>query len=283
MLLIIVKAAQAIWRISQSGSVYFASALRAVPLGDDSLIDSPGGRRQEKMLRNIVGEMAVAASISEPDIYVLLNEDKINAMAVGLHKDDLAVILTRGALRFLDRQEMSALLAHEFSHVVNNDTRHYTLMAGYLKGLYYFQNAGFELIFQHPAAVFPGLLIMFVGVAATVCGKILQAAFSRARERLADASAVRYTRDPSALARVLMKIGGQDLPPSRFARKLSELNHFFLAQPKKPETPSSWKALLSSHPPLAGRIWALVPNWDGWYWDFAKKPSDYFLDQDPSA
>jgi Zn-dependent protease with chaperone function len=218
--------------------------------------------------------------ISEPEIYVLPYDESINAMAVGTSADDAAVILTKGTMKFLDRDELSALLAHEFSHILNEDTKHFTYMSGYLHGLFFFQTQGIKFITKNPrlATVIMGVIIIAVGFVATIFGKILQAAFSRHREWLADASAAQFTRAPLALARVLKKIGGQELPKRISRQRYPEFSHIFLSEPAQnnsEEEESSFKPNFSSHPRLADRIWELDPSWDGWYYDFEKNPVDY--------
>ncbi|MDR1051665.1 MAG: M48 family metalloprotease [Deltaproteobacteria bacterium] len=265
--------------IRDGGSTYIASLLKAEPFGESVFFRQPLAEKQGRMVGNIVAEMSLAASMSEPDVYILLNDETINAMACGIDEDDLAVVITKGALRRLDREEMSALLAHEFSHLVNGDTRLFTYMVGYLAGLFSFHNlAGF--LAQH----YPNLLTILisgvckvVGLAATLSGKILQAAVARSREDLADASAVQYTRDPMALAGVLKKIGGQSRRTER-GRDFPAVNHFFLVNPDVRALGSetmSYLFSLDSHPPLGKRILALDPGWDGKFWDYAANPVDY--------
>jgi Zn-dependent protease with chaperone function len=90
----------------------------------------------------------------------------------------------------------------------------------------------------------------------------LQAAFSRQREYLADASAVQFTRNPQGLAGVLKKIGGLSFGSRIKAPEMPDFRHFFMARPDKFD-------FFSSHPPLDERIAALDPSWDGEYYDFA--------------
>jgi Zn-dependent protease with chaperone function len=265
--------------VRKGGSTYLASVLKAVPLGGGGIFPSEGGLAQETMLKNVVSEMAIAAGMEEPEIYLLPNVESINAMAIGMSYDDRAVVLTKGALKYLNREEMSGLLAHEFSHLRNGDTSHYTLMSSYLHGLYCFQTLGVRMItkMHRLPIIIIGAVVIAVGLASTLMARILQSAFCRNREWLADATASQFTRDPSSLAAVLKKIGGQELPPRIIGRGLSEFTHLYAADPS--DSLDSGEAAvfkfpinLSSHPPLAERIWALDPKWDGWYWDYEKNP-----------
>jgi Zn-dependent protease with chaperone function len=256
--------------ISSGGSTFVATTLKAVPLGNDSVIETPEGRSQEKALKNIAAEMAIAASIEEPNIYILPYEEGINAMAVGLEPDDSAIIISKGALRRLSRDELSGLVAHEFSHILNGDTRHFTLMSGWLHGLFFVQILGRKIVTKvaRGRGFAIGVFLICLGLIASLCGKVVQAAFSRSRERLADASAAQFTRDPKSLASVLKKIGGLSQGSRINSSAMPELRHLFLAKPDR-------FSFLASHPPLEERIWELDPGWDGWYHDFEKDPVDF--------
>ncbi|MDR2386041.1 MAG: M48 family metalloprotease [Deltaproteobacteria bacterium] len=224
-----------ITQIKEGGGTYVPSLLKAVPLGDDHIFQSPEGQRQEKILRNVVGELSVVTGLQEPDVYVLANEDYINAMACGLDLDDSSIVLTKGCLKYLDRDELRALLAHEFSHLVNSDTRHFTLMAGWLHGLMVLKTMAFRVIVSGKTGfvVFLSLVLVVISFLANALGMLIQAAFSRSRERLADSSAAQYTRDPKALASVLKKIGGQSMPKSYSVLRHPDFRHLYAA-----ETPS---------------------------------------------
>jgi Zn-dependent protease with chaperone function len=110
--------------------------------------------------------------------------------------------------------------------------------------------------------------LLILGFLGYLLGRLIQAAFSRSRETLADATSVQFTRNPKSLAAALKKIGGFRKGSFIASAAASGLSHFFLAKPEKTR-------LLSSHPPLAERIWDLDPAWDGWYHDFEESPVDY--------
>ncbi|MDR2302559.1 MAG: M48 family metalloprotease [Deltaproteobacteria bacterium] len=270
-----------ITQIKAGGGTYVPSLLKAVPLGDGHIFLNPEAQRQEKILRNVIGELAVATGLQEPDVYVLLNEDYINAMACGLEEDDSSIVITKGCLKYLDRDELRALLAHEFSHLANSDTRHFTLMAGWLHGLLVLNTLSFRLLTTRPNVVliFLSASIMLVSFLANCLGKVIQAAFSRSRERLADSSAAQFTRDPLALASVLKKIGGQSDPKRGSLLRHPDFRHLYATEIpsllNKFKLPKAILSLLSTHPPIEDRVWELDPNWDGWYWDFERNPVDF--------
>jgi Zn-dependent protease with chaperone function len=262
--------------IRESGSTYVATALGGIPLGETaSVLHSKAGKNQEKILRNVVSEMAIAARMSEPDIYILPKETAINAMAAGLSQDDAAVLVTRGSLKYLDRQELSGLIGHEFSHILNGDMRHNTLMAGWLHGFFSLTTLGqkvlFKLSHRSPAMIPLGAFLIIIGLAGKVIGQVIQSAFNRKREYLADAFSVQFTRNPLDLAGVLKKIGGLDNGSQISTKAALDCRNFFLAKADQ--------SLFHTHPPLEDRIWALDPPWTGDWYDFEKYPVD--LLQDP--
>ncbi|MDR1658638.1 MAG: M48 family metalloprotease [Deltaproteobacteria bacterium] len=273
LLAIIILSLLQIRQIHQGGSTFIATKLGGTPLSPDGILGTRAGLECEKRLRNIIAEMSLAASISEPDLYILPAENGINAMAAGLTSDDAAVLVSYGALRYLDRDELSALIAHEFSHILNGDMRHFTIMAGWLHGLFWLQTTGRNLLLRvrNGRIILVVLAMVALGFLGTFMGRLLQAAFSRRREMLADASAVQFTRNSASLAGVLKKIGGLSQGSLIKSGSVPGLNHFFLAQPEK-------HTFFSSHPPLAERIWTLDPGWDGWYYDFDENPIDYLAE-----
>jgi Zn-dependent protease with chaperone function len=265
--------AVSLWRVRSiraGGSTFIATRLGGYPLELGAQGSSGPVAQRERMLANIVSEMAVAASIPEPDVYVLPREEGINAMAAGLSEDDVAVIVTLGALRRLDRDELAGVIGHEFSHILNGDMRRFTLMAGWLHGLFTLQMLARRGLgkFRHLQAMILVSLLLALGALGYFLGRICQAAFSRSREILADATSAQFTRQPKALARALIKIGGLRQGSQIKSADASGLSHFFLAKPEK-------ISLFSSHPRLADRIWELDPSWDGWYHDFVEDPVDF--------
>jgi Zn-dependent protease with chaperone function len=260
--------------IRRNGSTYFTTALGGVPLGEtEPVLGGEAGPERETILRNVVSEMSLAASVPEPDIYILPLEYGVNALTVGLSPDDAAIMVTRGALKYLTRDELSGLIGHELSHIINGDMRHNTLMAGWLDGFFSLTSVGIVIIRcfgPRSFWVLPlGFFLLVLGFLGHLTGELIQAAFNRRRESMADAYATQFTRDPTCLAGVLKKIGGLDQGSYIQVKKKPELDcrHLFIAE--------SDKSLFQTHPPLAHRIWALEPNWSGYWHDFEKDPVDF--------
>ncbi len=230
---------------------------------------------RERKLLNVVEEMAIASGIPMPAVYVLDEEPGLNAFAAGLTTNDAAVTVTRGALDKLTRDELQGVIGHEFSHILNGDMRlNVRLMAiifgilvigligrGILRGLLQGRvrlsgrNKGGGIVI----AIAIGVALFIVGYVGYFFGRIIQAAVSRQREFLADASAVQFTRNPGGISGALQKIGGYALGGTIVNNHAGEISHFFFAQAFE----SGLTGLWSTHPPLAERIRAIDPKWDG--------------------
>ena len=122
------------------GSLY---KTRRLSKGGAGVAELLGGRRvecdprdaDEQKLRNVVEEMAIASGTPVPEIYVLDHERGINTFAAGHTHSDIAIGVTRGALRLLNRDELQGAIAHEFSHILNGDTRRNLLLMGVVHGI----------------------------------------------------------------------------------------------------------------------------------------------------
>ena len=109
------------------------------------VVSSDKGDPDEQMYVNVVEEMAIAAGVPVPDIYVMRKEENINAFAAGYSVDDAAVAVTRGCIKQLNRDELQGVVAHEFSHILNGDMRLNILMIGVLAGILFLFAIGYVL------------------------------------------------------------------------------------------------------------------------------------------
>jgi len=214
------------------------------------------GERQERRFGHIVAEMALASRMAPPQAWVLPRDDAINAFAAGWRDDDAVVVVTRGALERLTREELQGVVAHEFSHLANGDTRLHMRLLGLVWGLEMVYTFGRSLAApdedgQRSFGVLFGLGLMAVGSLGWAGGRLLQAAVSRQREFLADASAVQYTRNVQGLGGALRKIGHQAKHRADKLRspQVSALAHFYLHTPGRHL--DGWWA---THPPLSERL-----------------------------
>jgi Zn-dependent protease with chaperone function len=223
-----------------------------------------------RRLRNVVEEMAIAAGVPVPEIYVLREEQSINAFASGWSTADAAVAVTQGALERLNRDELQGVIAHEFSHVVNGDMRLNIRLIGLLFGILFLSVIGRTLLqgsflsggrgrgrsgSNNPLPLI-GIALLVAGGIGVLVGRIIQASVSRQREYLADTSAVQYTRQTGGIAGALKKIGGLGEGSKLRSPKRDEVGHMLFGPGAR------LTSLFATHPPLVDRIRALEPSFD---------------------
>jgi len=208
-----------------------------------------------RRLLNVVDEMALASGQPVPRVFVLPREDAINAFVAGWGPQDLSLCVTRGALERLTRAELQGLVAHEFSHIGEGDTRLNMRLVGMVFGLEMLFRMGQSLFEpdtrdRRMAASLIGLAIMAAGWLGWVAGHALQAAVSRQREHLADARAVQWTRSRDGLGGVLRKILTQQNEGVETRTVGSVVQHMLLVANESGKV-AGW---FDSHPPLPERI-----------------------------
>jgi Zn-dependent protease with chaperone function len=226
---------------------------------DGRLINSNTSDADERKLLNVVEEMSIASGVPVPQVYVMDSEAGINAFAAGHSASDAAISVTRGCMKMLSRDELQGVIGHEFSHILNGDMRVNLRLMGLVFGILCLTVIGRILIRtsgrKNPLPLL-GLALIIIGWAGVFFGRLIQAAVSRQREVLADASAVQFTRNPSGLAGALKKIGGLTYGSRINSPHAEEASHLFFAN-------GLGDSLFATHPPLAERIRALDPSFDG--------------------
>lgn len=212
---------------------------------------------KEKQLLNVVEEMAVAASLPIPPVFII-PANSINAFAAGITPDNAAIAITKGSLDILSREELQGVVAHEFGHVHNGDMKISMRLAAMVMGFFFVLYIAMRLLQFSPRdsdkkggnpIILAALLLFVAGTLTWICGSILKAAVSREREYLADASAVQFTRNPEGIANALRKIEKHevnDMPPKGMA-----YSHLYF------DDNISLSTLFATHPPLRKRIAAL--------------------------
>ncbi len=266
-----------------AGSAYKISQLSH---GGEAVAGMLGGRRlspqstdlAERRLLNVVEEMALASGVPVPPVYVMDEEPSINAFAAGYSPADAVIGVSRGALTYLNRDELQGVMAHEFSHVLNGDMRLNTRLTGVLHGIVIIALLGWILIrstaFSRPrsssrggkggggaliAVLAAGAGLMVIGSIGWFFAKIIRAAVSRQREHLADASAVQFTRNPDGIGGALKKIGGVPATSKIENDHASEVSHMFFCS----AVGSFASQLFATHPPLVERIRLIDPSFNG--------------------
>ncbi|MGA3030318.1 MAG: M48 family metalloprotease [Candidatus Limnocylindrales bacterium] len=220
-------------------------------------------REQSPQLFNVVGEMAVAAGIPMPKVYII-DDPSPNAFATGRDPQHSSVAITSGLLSKLTREELQGVLGHEMSHIRNYDIR-FTLIVGVMVGSiallaqlflrYTFWFGGGRRSGNDNNSGGGGLAIVFllVGVVLAILAPIftalVQMAVSRQREYLADASSVELTRNPHGLETALAKLAADN---ESLHSANGATQHLYIVNPLKKLGGGS--DLFSTHPPIVDRI-----------------------------
>ena len=253
------------------GSAYKTNELSA---GGSAVATLMGGRlvaqtttdANERKLLNVVEEMAIASGVPMPQVYVLEAERGINAFAAGHTPSDAAIGVTRGCIELLSRDELQGVIGHEFSHVLNGDMRLNLRLIGLIFGLLCLATIGRILLNtssgnrrDRNALPLLGLALVVLGAIGVFFGRLIQAAVSRQREFLADASSVQFTRNPAGLSGALQKIGRFSLGSRLTSDHAPDMCHLFFGN----GLGDSLFGAMATHPPITERIRAIDPMWDG--------------------
>lgn len=221
--------------------------------------------REDQILQNVVEEMAIAAGLPMPRIYVI-DQGSPNAFATGHDPEHAIIVVTTGLLAKLNRDELQGVIAHEMGHVRNYDIQFMTaigllaglipLLADFLLRSFWWGGGGRSRSRSRDDGNL-GTILMVVGLVlallAPVFSVLLQMAVSRKREYLADASAAELTRYPEGLASALRKIAG-DHEPLTVANRATQ--HMYIVNPLRAAGDGS--SMFSTHPPTEARIAALM-------------------------
>lgn len=237
----------------------------ALQLGGTLLSSSRAADLAQRQLLNVVEETAIAAQIQPPLVYLLRDEPSINAFAIGSEGSYFVVGVTQGALDALSREALQGVVAHEISHIVEGDAALNMSLASFNYGLTALYNLGSAMregSDYQPSVRLDLFALAFqaLGYAGVLAGRVLQAAVSRKREFLADAGAVKLTRNPMALVSALRAIGAQAKVRRDDAALKSTYSEafgftFFATAYASAETESRW---LDTHPPLKERLRRLL-------------------------
>jgi heat shock protein HtpX len=232
----------------------------------------PIEKPQDPELFNVVEELSIAAGVPMPKVY-LIDDSAMNAFATGRDPQHAAVAITRGLREKLTRDELQGVLAHEMSHVRHYDIRFSMLMAT-MVGLIVFACDAFWRIIRYSSWTGGGrrdsrdkegggaiilvlmILAVILSIIAPIIAHLIQMAYSRQREYLADAGAVELTRNPYGLAGALQKLAGDSDPLVDAANRGTA--HLFIVNPLRKMAAQDVDTMLSSHPPIKDRIARLL-------------------------
>lgn len=230
-------------------------------------VDTDSQGKLEQRFINLVEEMSIASGTMMPELYIMDHEHSINAFVAGYEPTECVLVITKGALEQLSRDELQGIIGHEFSHILNGDMRINIRLIAILAGILLIGQIGQFLIrtsfsrshsyrssnrSKHGIAqLFIGIALICIGYTGLFMGRVIKAAISRQREFLADAASVQFTRNPEGIASALYKIfDNQEGSQLRVTRHAEDLNHLCFAESVKLQ----FSSLLASHPPLNERI-----------------------------
>jgi heat shock protein HtpX len=209
-------------------------------------------------LFNVVEEMAIAGGLPMPKVYII-KDSAPNAFATGRDPEHASVAVTSGLLEKLNRDELQGVIAHEMSHVGNFDIR-YAMLVGilvgttvlisdfFLRSLWF--GGGRRREGGGQAQIIMIIVAVVLAILAPIFARLLQLSISRQREYLADATAVKLTRNPKGLADALQKISG-DREVLEAANRATA--HLYIVNPIK-RFEKRATGLFSTHPPIEERI-----------------------------
>lgn len=226
----------------------------------------------ETRLRHITEEMAIATGIAPPRLYVMDGEQGINAFVAGYQPGEAVMVITRGALEQLNRDELQGVVGHEFSHILNGDMRINVRLIALLAGILFIGQMGQSMVQlgswghgrrfsrrrdSRGGAVFVGLALMLIGYIGLFFGRLIKAAVSRQREYLADAAAVQFTRNSQGIGGALYKIGiASDGSRLRTTSHAEAMNHLCFGE----SVHLAFGRFLASHPTIEARLGAIDPD-----------------------
>ncbi len=266
-----------IWQVSGSG---------------EHVAQSLGGREVqantrdlgERILLNVVEEMALASGTPVPPVYIMNDEEGINAFAAGTTPQNAVVGITRGAVDTLSRDQLQGVIAHEFSHILNGDMRLNIRLMGWLHGILLLALIGYTIFrtigygnYRSSssssnnkkgegglviALLLASIALIAIGYIGVFFAQLIKAAVSRQREYLADASAVQFTRNPEGISGALKKIGGWQAHSKIKAVGAEEASHMFFSS-------AMLSSVFATHPPLPDRIRRIDPQFMA-----SSRPSD---------
>lgn len=229
-------------------------------------IDFATTAADERQFINVVAEMSIASGVPSPALYVMDHEAGINAFVAGLDMNETVMVVTRGALDAFDRDELQAVVGHEFSHILNGDMRLNVRLLALLAGILAIGQIGGFLVRASfstggssrrdrkgvvPHLIAVGVLLWLIGSIGLFFGRLIKAAISRQREFLADASSVQFTRNPDGMAGALLRIKNADTHSWLDNIRAESMSHMCFGETLH------FSGLFATHPPLEERIRAL--------------------------
>jgi heat shock protein HtpX len=216
-------------------------------------------KKEYKQLYDVVEGLAMASQLKVPTVYVI-DDQNPNAFATGKNKNHASIAVTTGLLSMMNKNELEGVIAHEMSHIADNDIQFMLfavvfagvigLFSAFIRNLFFFGGIGMRE--EKNAGIFV-LVGLVIGLLAPLFALLLRLAISRRREYMADANGARVIRAPMYLASALKKIQGYENKPNaqpvKHANEITSSLYF-----ENPLRAKSVLNLFSTHPPIEERI-----------------------------
>ena len=245
--------------VASTGNAYWNSDKIALRITGAHQVD----QATQPQLMNVIQEMALASGMPMPKVAVI-DDEAPNAFATGRDPQHATVAVTTGLLAKMNREQLQGVLAHELSHVANRDTLVATLAVTIAGTLAILCDLAWRMSLfggstsrrrsndsnQGPLQIILLVAAVLAIIIAPLAARLLQAAVSRRREQLADATAVSYTRNPAGLRSALEVLQADSTVVRHTSRATS---HLWIESPLD-RGASRWNRMFDTHPPLSERI-----------------------------
>jgi heat shock protein HtpX len=235
---------------------YYSSGSQALAMAGAKPIEKADNPR----LFRIVENLAITTGLPMPKVYIV-DDPAPNAFATGRDPEHAAVAATTGLLDIMDDSELEGVMAHELAHIKNFDIRVTTIVFGLVVVVGLISDVLARMAFfggmrrgnngGNPLMIIIAILAMIL---APLLAAVIQAAVSRQREYLADATGALTTRHPEALASALVKLGEYGRP---LKKQQASMAHLWMADPIKP---GIIDRMFQTHPPIQARVERLLEN-----------------------
>jgi heat shock protein HtpX len=238
---------------------YFMAAGQTLALSGARQIEKADNPRFYRIVENL----AITDGLPMPKVYII-NDPAPNAFATGRDPQHASVCATSGLLDLMTDRELEGVMAHEMGHVKNYDIRVSLIVFGLVVAVGLISDIMFRMVFfggrsrnnnlGGPAFLVVIAIALVAAILAPITAAVVQAAISRQREYLADATSALTTRDPEGLESALAKLQTNARP---VARANTSMSHLWIADPNRP---GFLARLFGTHPPIPDRIARLQAN-----------------------
>ena len=228
---------------------YFVAGSEAVAMTGAE----PITKKDNPRLYNVVENLSITTGLPMPKVYII-HDQAPNAFATGRDPEHSIVAATTGLLDIMDDKELTAVMAHEMSHVKNYDIRVSMIVFGLVCVVGLISDIAFRMMFygnrrrNNEGSPMGYLLVIIAAILSPILAAVAQMAVSRQREYLADASAANITRYPEGMIAALKKLQAHSQPMKSQNTAAAPM---YINDPLRK---GFFNNLFSTHPPIEKRI-----------------------------